>query len=126
MKSLKKLHLVKINAIHKSYLKFNIFLKKVQNKTYTELLLILIHFPIGIRMILEKIYLSIINSGNFNFQNIFFLKTFITRNSILKRLQARAKGKSVIIKKRMSNLVITFCNSKLYSHLKCLLLLFIK
>jgi hypothetical protein len=122
---IKKVYSIKLNSIHKSYLKFPKFLNKIQNKTYIELLNILINFPVSIKLKFEKIYLSLIHSINFTYQNIFFLKTVITRNSILKRLQARAKGKSVIIKKRMSNLKITYCNKNLYTHLKCLLLLFI-
>lgn len=122
---IKKVYSIKLNSIHKSYLKFPKFLNKIQNKTYIELLNILINFPVSIKLKFEKIYLSLIHSINFTYQNIFFLKTVITRNSILKRLQARAKGKSVIIKKRMSNLKITYCTKNLYTHLKCLLLLFI-
>ena len=122
---IKKVYSIKLNSIHKSYLKFPKFLNKIQNKTYIELLNILINFPVSIKLKFEKIYLSLIHSVNFTYQNIFFLKTVITRNSILKRLQARAKGKSVIIKKRMSNLKITYCNKNLYTHLKCLLLLLI-
>ena len=122
---IKKVYSIKLNYIHKSYLKFPKFLNKIQNKTYIELLNILINFPVSIKLKFEKIYLSLIHSVNFTYQNIFFLKTVITRNSILKRLQARAKGKSVIIKKRMSNLKITYCNKNLYTHLKCLLFLLI-
>lgn len=122
---IKKIYSIKLNSIHKSYLKFPKFLNKIQNKTYIELLNILINFPVSIKLKFEKIYLSLIHSINFTYQNIFFLKTVITRNAILKRLQARAKGKSVIIKKRMSNLTITYCNKNLYTHLKCLLLLLI-
>lgn len=122
---IKKVYSIKLNSIHKSYLKFSKFLNQIQNKTYIELLNLLINFPVSIKLKFEKIYLSLIHSINFTYQNIFFLKTVITRNSILKRLQARAKGKSVIIKKRMSNLKITYCNKNLYAQLKCLLLLLI-
>lgn len=91
--------------------KLNIYILKLRNKTYIELLKLFKYSHNKYDIIIWKLIYSLISNLkmtiNLNLKNLIIFEIFVTRGPILKRLQPRAKGQSVQIQKKFSNLTIS-------------------
>lgn len=105
-----KIIIVKTKFIHISFTKLNVILDKIRNKSYIEVLNILKFIPKKKTYIIwQTLYSAISNAINNNKVNknlLFISEFYVNKGPISKKIQARAKGKSDIIKKKMSHLTI--------------------
>jgi large subunit ribosomal protein L22 len=110
----------KISAISKYILispkKTEKYLKLVSGKTYSEALSILLPLKRKVTVSIWKtLYSAAANAyGNFSIkkENLIISEAYVTRGSILKRMQPRAKGKGYKIEKIFSHITIKLVETK--------------
>jgi large subunit ribosomal protein L22 len=105
-----KFIIIKKKFIHISLTKLNLICGKIRNKTYIEALNILKLLPqknvIVVWQILHSVVTNAIINKNMKKNDLFIESIYVNKGPIKKKISARAKGKSDIIKKRMSHLTI--------------------
>lgn len=105
---------IKFKNIKISISKLNIYILKIYKKTYNEIKNIIKFFPKKIYINIFKLYnliiYNIINKYNIKKENLIIINICLNKGNILKKMQPAAKGKSYIIKKRISYIIIKICN----------------
>lgn len=90
--------------------KINKIILKIRGKTYQEALEILKYLPQKAGTVVWKTLYSAVSNGinNFNFkkENLIVCEAFVNNGSMLKRMRARARGRSFAIQKKFSHITI--------------------
>lgn len=98
--------------------KISKILNKIRGKMYIEALKILYNIPQKSGIYILKALYSAANNAFHNKkilkENLYISTVYVTRASILKRIYARAKGKSAKIEKKMCHLTIFVKEKKNY------------
>lgn len=118
MKYQRQIFSIKSKYINVSPNKLKIILKKLQKNSYKDTQFLLTYLPNKVSKIIWKYFFSICsiasNLLNIKKEYLFFLESFSTPGSILKRSQPRAKGRSFLIQKKRSYLTLSVCSIKFY------------
>jgi large subunit ribosomal protein L22 len=108
--ALAKCIIINKKFIHTPSTKLGLICDKIRNKKYIEALNILKCLPqknvILIWQTLHSIISNALNNNNMKKDNLFIESIYVNKGPIKKKISPRAKGKSDIIKKRMSHLTI--------------------
>lgn len=100
-----------VKGVKVSISKLNKNLKKIKNKTYTEALKILALLPKKNNLIIWKCLYSAAANAKHNLEinkPLLIVQTaFVNQAGIIKKISARAKGKTFKIEKKTSNLYIS-------------------
>lgn len=96
-----------VRKVRISPTKINFYLNKICQKNYTNVLLLLKTFPAKPRIIIWKLLKATHSQlSSFPSENIIVSEAYVTKGPVLKRFQARAKGKAFPIKSRTSNITL--------------------
>jgi hypothetical protein len=105
---------LKLKNYNITYTKANLFLSNLKYLVLNKLSLKLVNYSLKKRILLLNIIKHFKTLQNVTKVNYLILKIFSNKGLVFKKLQAKAKGKGVQIKKKLSNITIIFSPIKLY------------